>query len=303
MNNYNDVIECVNSIKKFNDCSSFQIILIAFNFSDNNLNFIKTNHADIEIIQTAGIKGFSENNNIGIRHARGKYCLILNDDTFFSDDSITKMLNLAISKNEKCIISPIILNTNGTIQFLGRPQFNFFTFILSELKLVKYVKTGKFVNTLFETHNISGACFLIETQLFYKIGLFDEKYFFCPEDIAVSLKLQRIGGKIYVDTNSHVFHNSSTTAKKIHQITIPVSKQGIYVFLNDYYGLFQEKIFRFFVLLISISKFLFWTFNFLNKTRRHIMLEAMSNCIRYSFSNQTPKEVFTELFSLQKNNS
>lgn len=299
MNNLADLIVCVDSIYEFNDAEVYDIYLVAFNYTIENLEVVKSRFPKVFIVRSEGIRGFSENNNLALKLVESKYCLILNDDTYFTDNSIEALLICAIDNDIK-ILSPVILNFDGTIQLLGRPDYNLTNFILRELKLLKLANVGNTDQNLFKTYNISGACFLIKFEYFKELGLFDERYFFTPEDIALSAKSCRLGNNPFVFKSAKVYHKHSSTAAGIHHITIPVGKQGIYLYLKDFYGTAASVFARCFIFSIAIVRLLYWQFIANKSERQIIMRKANLNCSKYAFSNLSPKQLFYKLYSQGK---
>jgi GT2 family glycosyltransferase len=294
MNNLKDLEICLDSLFLLNT-ESYQIIVIAFNFSDTNLQSIISKYGDkIKIVQTSGIKGFAENNNEALRTVNTPYCMILNDDTYFLDNSIDKLLNTLKSTSIK-IISPHILNFDGTSQILGWPKYNVFNYMLHELKVRKFAYVGEKNQELFKTYSVTGACFVIDTSLFRQVGFFDEKYFFTPEDIALSAKCIKLGYYPYVLKGAVVYHKGSSTAKKMHQVTIPVAKQGIYLYFREFYGKGSELVVRLYIFCLAILKLGYWSIQ-KKSERKKIMTNASINLIKYAFKNEDTKPMFEKLY-------
>lgn len=296
MNNPQHVLKCIRSIYKYHSANKFEIHLIAYNYLEENIELILSNFPNVIITKSFGIKGFAENNNIVLKKITKKYCLVLNDDTYFSDSSIEKLVCILRENEHIDIISPIILYPNGSKQFEGRHKYNLFGFVLHELQLGHYLPTGDNNSDLFQTYNVSGACFIIKNEVLKVVGYFDEKYFFCPEDVALSTKAIRMGFNCYVTKKAIVYHVASSTAKQIHQITIPVAKQGVYLFLQEYYGRFQANSMRIFICLLSIMRIIYLQFK-KSSPRRNIILESKFNLIKYAFSTCNPKELFVKISS------
>jgi len=295
MNNPADLIDCVNSIENFNPTAKYDIHVIAFNYSEDNLKQVKELKCSIH--EHTGVKGFSENYNLVLRklYAIYQYCLVLNDDTYFIDDSVSKMLEICLVEKFK-IISPVILNTDSSIQFLGRPKLNLFTYLLFEFKLDRWGYSGDTNKNIFKTFNISGACFMIEFNHFRDLGFFDSDYFFTPEDIALSTKSYKAGVYPYVAKECKVYHKESATTKSIHQITFPVGHQGMYLFFRKFYGKHSEFLVRSLTLIFSAAKYLIWFF-MKNSQQKNTMQLAHYNIMRFSFVKIQPKTLFMNLYS------
>ncbi len=233
MNNLRNLYPCLNSILK-NTTVDYEIIIVAFLFSDENLQKLRSDFPTVKIIISNEFRGFSENNNLALKQAQGKYCFVVNDDTFFSDRVIDKLVeDFKKATDNVAIISPTTLNADGTIQRCGKPKYNLFTYLLYWMKLIGfYEKNSRYTNGkgIFQTYNISGACFLIKTDVFRKMGWFDERFYFCPEDIALSTTLNENGYKCYVDSTIELTHTGGGSWSKTLYATKPAQIKGEIIF-------------------------------------------------------------------------
>lgn len=60
---------------------SYECFVVAYLFSKENLEKVKHDFPWVKFIENNEIRGFSENNNLALRQAKGKYCFVQNDDT------------------------------------------------------------------------------------------------------------------------------------------------------------------------------------------------------------------------------
>ena len=297
MNNPGDLDVCLNSLLNSGIVSVYEIIVIAYAYTDENLKLLTDKYRDLVVfVRTEMIKGFAENNNIGLKLAKGKYCMILNDDTYFVDNSVQRLINTMDADPSIKLLSPHILNFDGSSQILGWPKYDLLQYFKHELKVGRSSYVGESESDFFQTFSISGACFVIDLETFKDIGYFDEKYFFTPEDMAVAASLASKGIFPYVDKKAVVYHKGSSTAKKIHQVTIPVAKQGIYLYFREFYGLGQELIVRLFIISLSTFKLAYWLLKS-GDPRKSIMIKANVYCIKYAFTNIMPKTLFIKLYN------
>ena len=188
MNNLKNLYPCLESIKKYTTVS-YETLVVAYLFSKENLEKVKKDFPWVTFIESNEIRGFSENNNLALRQAKGKYCFVLNDDTFMDIPVIDRLVD-SIEKqpSDVAIMSPKGLFPDGSLQSCGRPIHSFWTYIAGMLRLYNEQNSkSKLINQqgVFETGTVVGAYFLIKTSIFKEIGFFNEKYFFCPEDIEV----------------------------------------------------------------------------------------------------------------------
>jgi len=81
--NYNAgqlLLDCVNSIKKSN-YSNFEIIIVDNLSNDQSHKKCKSKFPEVKLIENKENLGYCEGNNVGIRHATGKFIVIMNPDT------------------------------------------------------------------------------------------------------------------------------------------------------------------------------------------------------------------------------
>ena len=298
MNNLKLLRPCLNSIRKYT-CVSYEVVVVAYLFSEENKEIIKKEFPWIKIIYSDEIRGFSENNNIGLRIAKGQYCFLLNDDTYFDspviDDLVYTMNSLP---NDIAVLSPKILNVDGSVQKCGRPKYNLITEILRSFNLLSYYeKHSKYTNKkgVFMSYNILGAAFLIRTSIFKEMGWFDERYFFCPEDIALSSKLNKAGYLCFVKENCCITHIGGGSWSKTIRATKPATIRGNVIMFQDH-SLIESKIYLCWMVMTHFIKYLYWKFISRDKEKKHTMLVANKNAIIAALSKKTPKDLFIRFY-------
>ncbi|WP_239480700.1 glycosyltransferase [Marseilla massiliensis] len=305
MNNLKNLYPCLNSILK-NTTVNYEVFVVAFLFSDENLQKLRSDYPTINIIISDKLRGFSENNNIALKQAVGKYCFIVNDDTYFSDHVIDNLVEDFNKVNDDvAIISPVTLNVDGSVQRCGKPKYNLFTYLLYWMKLVGiYENKSKYTNGkgLFQTYNISGACFLIKTDIFKNIGWFDERYYFCPEDIALSTVLNENGYKCYVDSTIRLTHTGGGSWSKTMYATKPAQIKGEIIFYGQK-SLFHKIAVRLILLIFLPIYSLLWKifYMFRKNEKSKIFCRAYLNGIKAILTRKTPKELFIQFYKNNKN--
>jgi GT2 family glycosyltransferase len=304
MNNLQNLYPCLDSIKKYTTVS-YETLVVAYLFSEENLRKLRNDYPWITIIESNEIRGFSENNNLALRQAKGRYCFVLNDDTEMKMD-VLGGLAYSIEKlpNEVAIISPNILNRDGTVQCCGRPYLGRKEYILSCFNLWNEKKSrSKYVNQqgVFESFNIVGAAFLIKTEIFKKAGWFDEYYFFVPEDIALSMALNKMGYKCYVDADISIIHYGGMTGKSLSYIqtaTKPAASKGdLHLYARG------NKFFYFFLLVFIFFSAILRCFYYRIKSSSkkkpnyvYILFIGHLNILQTIYRKMTPKQIFIHFY-------
>lgn len=303
MNNLKNLYPCLEGIKKYTKIS-YECFVVAYLFSKENLEKVKTDFPWVKFVESNEIRGFSENNNLALRQASGKYCYILNDDTLMDSPVIDKLVaSLSGLPKNVAVLSPNIKYPDGRPQFCGRNKATFWSFLKSALGV--HVKDSQFTEKkgIFKTYNLMGAAFLIHTDIFKKIGFFDEYYFFCPEDIAVSTMLNKLGYQCYVDADVVQYHIQGGTWSIMQTATEPAHYKGSIEFYSE--GSKAKKFLLNMIYIIrSLIRALFWQSMFVTKhlEKARIKRNMYLNVVKAVLSNKTPKQIFIKYYSEIKNN-
>lgn len=296
MNNIGNLNICLPSIAKYTTKIDYKIYVVAYLFSKDNLKLLKEKYPDVIVIESNEIRGFAENNNLALKQVTSEFVFILNDDTELKEPVIEKLMEAYKKTPDVTIMSPVLLLGNGNVQFNGRRKYTFGTFILGLLGFHNLIKS-KYENQkgIFRTYNISGAAFLIKTKDFKKIGFFDERFFFCPEDIAVSTTINRNGGCCYVDSDTRIIHYHGISSKKsdLFYATSCASFLGFYIFYCDTY---LKRVF-----FIMILKMKVLVMSILHKNQHRIdYMYIYNNVLRAIKRHHTPKELFIHEYNKVK---
>ena len=298
---------CLSGIRE-HTAVSYETFVVAYLYEAENLRAMKEEFPWVTFIESNEVRGFSENNNLALRLASGRFCYVVNDDTEACSDVIGKLVDdFALLPPDAAIVSPRILNEDGSLQLCGRPPFSAVQYVLERFHLYSEPKddtAGKepVAPGVFRTSNITGACFLIRRDIFEGMGWFDERFFFTPEDFALSTNLRRKGFGVYVDSDITITHKWHKTASAIIQATHPAAMRGTIMFFADGSDL------RY--LAIALPTWLAQTVKRIKAAavcacaptpQRRIMLRSYRNETRSIFTHRSTKEIFLKYFRDKSN--
>lgn len=152
---------------------------------------------NIRLIENKKNLGFAGGMNNGIREALKdkscEYVLILNNDTILPSNLLTVLDDTGVD-----IISPVIkFKWNGKWIYDYGGKINWWTGRTTHLESSKIIDKIDY---------ISGCCMLVKREVFEKIGLFDESYFFYFEDVDFCVRARKAGFTIAVNPNINIEH-------------------------------------------------------------------------------------------------
>lgn len=214
-NNLQLLENCLNSVyENIGNTITYEIIVVDNNSQDGTLKMLQEKFPGVKVIDNQENFGFAKANNQGMKIAKGRYFLLLNNDTFVFRDSLEKMISFLDQNKTAGAASPKLLNADGkTTQIQG-----------SSANKKIWLKTTPQSVTF-----ISGAAFMIRRLAYEKIGGLDEKFFFYNEDLDWCLRLRKAGWEIYYYPLSTVIHYGGKSSVLIKRKTlIEGFKGGLY---------------------------------------------------------------------------
>ncbi len=202
--------ECLNAVlsQSFRD---FEIVFVDNGSSDGSLDFVKHEFDDarIKLIRSDNNLGFAGGNNIGFRHCKGEFTVLLNNDTIPDKDWLGSLVECIESHPSAGIVQSLVLTKgiphefyemNGTINLLGH----------NIMKVFPIGQNG--VGNIFQA---TGCSMIISTQLVREFGgLFPEEYFAYAEDTYLSFLVAFSGKTILHNSNSVVQHFGGGSSSK-----------------------------------------------------------------------------------------
>ena len=238
MNNLKNLYPCLDSIKQFTKCS-YEVLVTAYLFSEDNLKKAKADYPWVTFIESNEIRGFAENNNLALLKAKGKYCFVVNDDTEMKMPVVDRLVD-TIEKLHKnvAIVSPRVSSPDGIVLDCGVNPKRWTDCIKENFYLWKRSHPSRYINQpgIFKSYNIIGAAFLIKKDIFEKVGWFDERFFFCPEDIVLSTLLNQLGYECWVNADVELIHYEGMSSKSFSMIqtaTKPAAVKGSLIYFGD----------------------------------------------------------------------
>ncbi|SIO10412.1 glycosyltransferase [Fibrobacter sp. UWB11] len=303
MNNTGYLFPCLDSLYSTTKKRTFETIVVAYMFSKDNLTALKDKYPQVTIIENNEIKGFSENNNLALRLAHGKYALVLNDDTYFTDALIDTLVDdIEKLPQDVAIISPTIEHINLKKNAKGKMPMDSYWRYIGSIFRINFPRSKKDLsyingNGIFQTYNISGCVFLIKMNIFRDEGFFDEQYFFGPEDIALSTRLNKKGYKCYVDSDVKITHLQGATFGKTSVATYPAAVMGRLILIcgNSLLKWFVARCCYTLVLTLTIA--VYSLIEFFKKTEMQTIKKIRyKNLLSVLWTSKTPKDVFTMFY-------
>jgi hypothetical protein len=204
-----------------------EIILIDNASSDGGPQKVANLSPLIRLVRNQENLAFSVANNIGIRMSRGKYVLILNDDTEFHAGALGLLVRVMDADARVGAVGPKLLNPDGSLQ-RGFTRKRFprlrgmvaellrFDFVLEKVPATRDLLTNRGDEQRGgDAEHLTGACLLARREALEAVGLFDEGFYFCFEDVDLCYRLKKAGWRLLYSPEAQITHYGSASFKKL----------------------------------------------------------------------------------------
>lgn len=205
--------DCFNSLSKIN-YPNWELILVDNGSTDGSEKLI----SGVKLIKNMLLRnkknlGFAKANNQGERKAKGKYILLLNNDTKVKKEFLSQIVKKMEENPSIGVIQPKIflmgkagfLDNCGSfltrIGFLHHWGFN--------------EKDGLGFQEEREIFSAKGACMLIRREVIEKIGLFDNDFFAYFEESDFCWRVWLIGFRVLFFPDAIIYHKLGYTIRRL----------------------------------------------------------------------------------------
>lgn len=219
---------------------SYKIFVVDNESTDQTRAIIRNmGQTQIEIISSEN-RGFGFGHNVVLNKLESTYHFIVNPDIQIKDSHELQVMIDYMNENPNVgLLSPLILNEDGSIQYLFRKQptvldaaIRFAGKNVLRKRQEKFINLDSGYNKILPIENASGSFMLLRTDVFKKIRGFDERYFMYYEDADLTRKVNEISTAMFVPTASVTHSWERANGKKIKYIWIML--QSLYKYMHKW---------------------------------------------------------------------
>lgn len=238
---------CLDSIYKVTSGITFELIVVDNYSQDGTSEMIENNYRDIQLIKNDSNRGVAAARNQGINTAKGKYILNLDADMELNENSIDLMFRYMEQNPSVGLIGCKLVDSLNKLQYSCKRFPNLFALVFRRLEHHKFIQNSTTLkkhimkdwdhSSIREVDYVIGACQFFRRELVNKVGLYDEKIFYGPEDMDYCLRLWKENYKVVYYPFTSIFHHEQRITKKklLSKITLK-HVQGIFYIYFKYKG-------------------------------------------------------------------
>jgi len=206
--------KCLDSIRKKTSYRNYEIIIVENNSEEpETFAFYKKIAGEkIKIVTWEGEFNYSAINNFGVRHARGDYLLLLNNDVeIINGDWLTEMLSHC-QRKEVGIVGAKLYYPDNTIQhagiIIGIGGVAGSVFVGLPRAFSGYLHKA---SIQLDLSAVTAACMLVKRSVFEQVGGLEEKLKVAFNDVDFCLRVREKGYLVVYDPYAELYHYESKT--------------------------------------------------------------------------------------------
>jgi GT2 family glycosyltransferase len=214
--------QCLKSLVGHTDPYPTQIVVVDNASSDGTADAVRSEWAEVRVIEAGDNLGFARANNIGIRQTQSEFVLLLNPDTLVPPGAVPTLVRGLAVHPEAAAAGPRLIDAQGF------PELSFGWVIgpfgelrqkvvgaLYQRRVRRVVRmVDRWARSAGRREWVSGACLIVRRADLEAVGLFDERFFMYTEDVDLCVALRRRGREILFVPQSEILHLRGRSAAR-----------------------------------------------------------------------------------------
>lgn len=187
--------------------NKLEVIMVDNCSQDKSVEFVKENYPWVKVILNED-NNYCRANNLGIKASKGKYVVLLNNDTKVDKNWLIELVKVMESDEKIGAVGSKILFMDGKIQSVGHQEYpNFYW----GDRGFKEEDKGQY-DFLQEVPSLCGACTMYRRKCLDDVGLLDEDFIMFVEDVDMAIRCRKKGWKLVIVPSSIVYHHYHGTS-------------------------------------------------------------------------------------------
>ena len=211
-------------------------------------------YPEVRYVESAENLGFSGGNNLGIKAARGKYFLFVNNDTELTEDLLEKLVRAYESDPKVGMVCPLIryYDRPDVIQYAGYTEMNPMTARNSTIGQFE-VDSGQYQERKY-TAFAHGAAMFTSREVIDEVGMMPERFFLYYEELDWSARIRKAGYEIMLEPAALIFHKESMSVGKMSTLKTYYMTRNRILFMRRNAPTWSVIAFLIYWLLVAMPK-------------------------------------------------
>jgi GT2 family glycosyltransferase len=217
--------QCLASIFRARQEPAIEVILVDNASTDGSVAMVRELFPQVHIVENTNNTGFAAGNNLGIKRARGEFCLLLNSDTEITGSALRTLVSFLDEHPDAGVVSGRIVYADRSDQGVARRfptpmnalfgRKTFLTRIFPNNRFARryMICRAHSSSEPFEVDWVSGCCLMIRSSVIEQVGVLDEKFFMYWEDADWCFRIKQKGWKVFCVPEAVVVHHEGKSSR------------------------------------------------------------------------------------------
>jgi N-acetylglucosaminyl-diphospho-decaprenol L-rhamnosyltransferase len=255
---------CIDSILK-NVTVPYEIILVDNASHDGSVGYLEQNYPAVRVVASPVNSGFTGGNNLAAKNARGRYLLLLNNDTIVCSP-VDPLIDLMESNAEVGVLGCRLIYGDGRQQESVGYLPSVLSLVLSWTPLTQlFHRSAKFRRTVHvdsalyrQTYSkvewVSGAFLLTRADLWHQLSGLDEDYFMYMEDTDYCHRVRDKGYIVVFSAASKVIHFEGAGRPWIGERAVLNTTNSYIVYVRKFHGMMAVILLRMLLSQVFVAR-------------------------------------------------
>lgn len=221
--NEEDMIEeCISSILQYTDDLDFTLYISDNDSKDRTVEIVKEKFPQVVLLENNRNGGFGDGHNKVLEKIDSEFHVVINPDIILKTNTIERLVEYLKANENVAMVTPKILNEDGSEQYLPKRNPKFSYVILSKFKPFRhyrriYTRQDEQISEATKVEFCTGCFFVIRTEVMKQLGGFDSRYYMYFEDADLSREVRNLGYDVIfypMVTAIHMWRRENTKSIK-----------------------------------------------------------------------------------------
>jgi GT2 family glycosyltransferase len=265
------VLVCWNNITYLKPCLAslyqdpphcpFDVVVVDNGSTDGSQEMLRRDFPQVCLIQNSGNVGLGRASNQGIEATKGRYVLLLNNDTLVNGRGFDAMVAFLDQHLDAGAAGGRLLNPDGSFQsgYAEFPSIRQEALIASGIGARiwgGYPSHGK-TDSVASVDWLSSACLMVRRAALNQVGLLDDSYFIYGDEVDLQFRLKVHGWRVYYLPEVAIVHYGGRSLDRWRRRKMV--NRGKLLFFQKNYGRVRTVLLRALLAGLSAAKALIWT--------------------------------------------
>lgn len=202
-----------------------EIIVVDNASSDGSADMVRAHFPQAVLLEPGTNLGYAGGNNLGLRHAQGRYVLILNPDTELVPDALSHLVQALDAQPSIGVVGPALLFPDGRHQssrrrfptaLVGLVESTPLEFLFAASPLLRDFRLLDHPDDQPQPVDwLVGAALVVRREVVEQVGLLDEAFFMYFEELDWQRRIKAAGWSIWYWPEARVVHHEGASSGQV----------------------------------------------------------------------------------------